>query len=87
MAAWAVDFALMKRARKILAWVGAMSLEVYLLHGQFIVLARNITNEYGLSKPLTGGALVILSFFVAYGVHKVNVYVTGRLERNIRNDI
>ena len=87
MAAWTVDFALMKRARKILAWVGAMSLEVYLLHGQFIVLARNISNEYGLSKPLTSGALVILSFFVAYGVHKVNVYVTGRLEKKIRNDM
>lgn len=59
--------------------IGAMSLEVYLLHGQFIILARNVTNEYSLNKPLVGGALVILSFVVAYYVHKGNEYVSQKL--------
>ncbi len=75
----------MKYARVFLAWVGAMSLEVYLLHSQFIAMARHITNEYGLSKPLVGGMLVILSFLVAWFVHKLNVSATGNIfTRKIR---
>lgn len=53
----------------LLRWVGGMSLEVYLIHGQFIALTRYITNEYALSKPLVGAVLVPLSFLVAWGLH------------------
>ena len=79
--AWIIGLDRMKHIRKLLSWIGAMSLEVYLLHGQFIALARGITDEYGLSKPLVGGAMVILSFFVAYAVHVANKRVISTIQK------
>lgn len=74
-----VDKIRMDLIRSFLAMIGSMSLEVYLLHGQFIVLARTITNEYSLSKPLVGGGLVIISFFVAWLLHYLNTVISKRL--------
>lgn len=74
----------MGKIRKFLSLIGAMSLEVYLLHIQFIILARNITNEYSLNKPIIGGSLVVVSFFVSYYVHKCNLYVTDKLLHKLR---
>lgn len=74
-----ISYRSIEKVRQFLRMIGAMSLEVYLLHGQFIILARNVTNEYSLNKPLVGGALVILSFVVAYYVHKGNEYVSQKL--------
>ena len=59
--------------------VGVMSIEVYLLHGEFISLTRYLTNEYGLSKPLLGIVLVSLSFVLYWLVHKINVWIMYRL--------
>lgn len=59
-------------ADKLLSCVGQMSMEVYLLHTQFIQLTRSLTNEYLLSKTVVGGILVIMSFVCAYYLHKVN---------------
>lgn len=69
----------MKRLLLPLKMVGGMSIEVYLLHGQFITLTRYLTNEYGLSKPLLGLVLVSLSFVLSWLVHKLNVLIMDRL--------
>lgn len=69
----------MKRLLLPLKMVGGMSIEVYLLHGQFISLTRYLTNEYGLSKPLLGLALVSLSFVFSWLVHRLNVRIMDRL--------
>lgn len=78
-AAYFISVKNIDKVRSFLRLIGTMSLEVYLLHGQFIVLARNITNEYSLNKPLIGGCLVIVSFLVAYAVHKGNELVSKKL--------
>lgn len=54
---------------------GSMSIEVYLLHGQFIILTRYVVDTYGLSKSLVGFVLVMLSFVLSYYLHIANKYV------------
>lgn len=83
-AAYLISVKSLSKVRAFLKLIGTMSLEIYLLHGQFIVLARNITNEYSLNKPLIGGCLVVVSFFVAYAVHKGNELISDKLLRNIK---
>lgn len=68
-----------KKLLRPLKMVGGMSIEVYLLHGQFISLTRYLTNEYGLSKPLLGIVIVSLSFVLSWLVHKLNVRIMERL--------
>ena len=57
-----------------------MSIEVYLLHGQFIVLTRTLTNEYGWSKPLVGSILITACFILCWYVHKFNTWVMDMLK-------
>ena len=64
---------------RLLKNVGIMSIEVYLLHSQFINLTRYWTNEYGWSKPLVGGVMVILCFIVSWYVHKLNDWITNMI--------
>ena len=65
--------------RRLLKNVGIMSLEVYLFHSQFINLTTFFFNEYGWSKPLIGGVMVILCFIVSWYVHKLNDRITNML--------
>lgn len=60
--------------------IGVMSIEVYLLHGQFILLTRCWTNEYGWSKPLVGIIMIVLCFVVSWYVHKVNCWMMNKLK-------
>lgn len=60
--------------------VGVMSIEVYLLHGQFIVLTRTLTNEYGWSKPLVGAILITACFILCWYVHKFNTWIMDMLK-------
>lgn len=75
----------MDNINKLLKLIGSMSLEVYLLHGQFINLTRYITNTYNLSKPLIGIVLVSLSFIVAYWVHLLNIKIMDQLKSKLLN--
>lgn len=59
--------------------VGIMSIEIYLLHGQFIALTRFITNEYGLSKPFLGTIMIIMCFIISWYMHKVNCWMMNKL--------
>lgn len=57
---------------KILKLIGAMSLDVYLLHNRFIDLAEYISARCGGGgKYALGLLLLFVSFFVAYGLHIV----------------
>lgn len=67
----------------ILRWVGAMSLEVYLLHGQFIELTRYLSDLYGYNKAILGAILVTISFAVAYAMHLINIRIMGTLKRKM----
>lgn len=60
--------------------VGVMSIELYLLHGQFIYLTRFLTNEYSLSKPLLGAVLVSFSFVASWQLHKLNVWMMDKMK-------
>ncbi len=64
---------------KYLSIVGGMSIEVYLIHFQFIDLTRFITDDYNLNKPLIGLCLILLCFIVAYFVHEVNERMMKKL--------
>lgn len=63
----------------LLKHVGIMSIEIYLLHGQFISLTRFLTNEYGLSKPLLGTIMIIMCFIISWYMHKVNCWMVNKL--------
>lgn len=70
--AYFLSFKQLKFVDKSLSCIGQMSLEIYLLHTQFIQLTRYLTNEYLLSKSIVGSILVIMSFICAYYLHKIN---------------
>lgn len=80
-----LSFKQMNYINKLLRWIGSMSLEVYLLHVQFINLTRYITNTYNLSKPLIGIILVLFSFVVAYWVHLLNIKIMDALKNKLLN--
>jgi len=81
--AYLLSYKKMGNINKLLRLIGSMSLEVYLLHGQFITLTRYISNTYGLSKPLIGIILVFFSFFVAYWIHLLNIKITDVLKNKL----
>lgn len=60
--------------------VGVMSIELYLIHSQFIHLTRYLTDSYGWSKPLIGTVLVSFCFAFCWYVHKVNQWITDKLK-------
>ena len=60
-----------------------MSLEVYLLHGQFIELTRYLSDLYGYNKAILGVVLVTISFAVAYAMHLINIRMMGTLKRKM----
>lgn len=60
--------------------VGIMSIEIYLLHGQFISLTRYWTNEYGWSKPLVGAVMIVSCFVMSWYVHKLNCWMMNKLK-------
>ena len=78
-----LSFKQMNNVNKVLRLVGSMSIEVYLLHGQFINLTRYITNTYNLSKPLIGIILVLFSFVVAYWTHLLNIKIMDGLKSRL----
>lgn len=57
-----------------------MSIEIYLLHGQFISLTRYWTNEYGWSKPLVGAVMIVSCFVMSWYVHKLNCWMMNKLK-------
>lgn len=63
-----------------LVTVGVMSIEFYLIHGQFIELTRFLSNEYGVNKSLLGFLLVGASFIVSHYLHIMNVKVMNILK-------
>ena len=71
---------LCSKTLKPLKTVGAMSIELYLIHSQFIQLTRYLTDSYGWSKPLIGAILVSFCFVFCWYVHKVNQWMTDRLK-------
>lgn len=83
--AYILSFKQISCINKPLKLIGSMSLEVYLLHGQFIVLTRYITNTYNLSKPLIGVILVLFSFVVAYWIHLLNIKIMDTLKSKLLN--
>lgn len=60
--------------------IGVMSIEIYLLHGQFISLTRYLTNEYGWSKPLVGAIMIMLCFVMSWYIHKLNCWMMNKLK-------
>ena len=74
-----------KKLNNFFAFIGGISLEIYLIHSQFIELTRYITNEYHLSKPLIGFILISLSFIVAYYFSKLNVIIMNVLNKKLLN--
>lgn len=78
-----LSFKQMNNVNRVLRLVGSMSIEIYLLHGQFISLTRYITNTYNLSKPLIGIILVLFSFVVAYWVHLLNIKIMDGLKSKL----
>ena len=78
-----LSFRKMDTINKFLRLIGGMSLEVYLLHGQFINLTRYLTDTYGLSKSLTGVVLITFSFVVAYWVHLLNIRMMDALKSKL----
>lgn len=69
----------LKTFNSILKWIGSMSLEIYLIHGQFILLTRYISDTYGLNKQIVGFIFISLSFLVAYMVHLLNLRMMAGL--------
>ena len=67
----------------VLKLFGSMSLEVYILHGRFIDLAEYTSAHLGANKYLLGGALLLVSFFVAYGLHIVMSRLSSKLLASI----
>ena len=51
----------------------------YLIHGQFILLTRYISDTYGLNKQIVGFIFISLSFLVAYMVHLLNLRMMAGL--------
>lgn len=73
------------KRQSVLKIFGSMSLEVYILHGRFIDLAEYISAHFGANKYLLGGALLLISFFAAYGLHIVMSRLSTSLWANISN--
>lgn len=67
----------------LLKWIGSMSIEIYLIHGQFIDLTKYLTNTYHINKPLTGTILVSFSFGIAYLVHLLNIKIMDLLKSKL----
>lgn len=83
LTSYILSFTKIEIINKSLKLIGGMSLEVYLLHGQFISLTRYITDTYGLSKPLVGVVLVTFSFVVAYWIHLLNIRMMDTLKSKL----
>lgn len=75
-----MSFRKMDMINRFLRLVGSMSLEMYLLHDQFIILTRFITDTYGFGKSLIGAVLVLFSFVIAYWVHLLNIRMMDSLK-------
>lgn len=83
LTSYILSFTKIEIINKSLKLIGGMSLEVYLLHGQFISLTRYVTDTYGLSKPLVGVVLVTFSFVVAYWIHLLNIKIMDALKSKL----
>lgn len=71
---------LCSKIQKPLKIVGSMSIEIYLIHSQFIQLTRYLTDSYGWSKPFIGTILVSFCFVFCWYVHKINQWMTDKLK-------
>lgn len=70
----------LKYMNMLFHFLGTISIEIYLLHGQFIELTSFITHTYDFNKIYIGGLLITLSFIMAYYTHKINNIIMGYLK-------